>query len=90
MKEYYILINPEFCPRGPGYLGAVISRHRTVEAAERAQARVQREALTPIHTKIVTLHFWPGTEEYVGSEYCNGYKPAVIVPEHQRCKLEDM
>lgn len=69
LKQYFILINPDYFPRGPGWLGAVISRHYTCKAALDAQDRVHREALTPITTAVYSNHFMPGLEEYLGAEY---------------------
>jgi hypothetical protein len=79
-KTYYILINTEYYPRGPGWLGAMISWHHTLEAAVKAREKVLREALYPPTTDkpwtdIVSLHFIPAQEDYVGARYVgiNGF-----------------
>jgi hypothetical protein len=89
MKTYYILINS-----GMGYdrpyevhgvkksfrqLGAVISRHRTLAAALKNRAFIEKHTLGPITTDVVTLHFWPSHDDYIGEEYCGAnnfsYRP---------------
>lgn len=50
-------------------LGAVISRHHTMEAASRARRKVIANALGPIKTDIVRLHFWPDHDDYIAEAY---------------------
>lgn len=77
-KTYFILIRPDFYPRGPGWLGAIISRHYTMTAALNAQDRVHREAFVPITTAVYSNHFMPRTDEYLGAEYGDGHKPVHV------------
>lgn len=67
-KTYYILIDPDYAPRGPGLLGAIISRHYSMTAALDAQDRVHREALEPITTSVYSAGVMPRVQEYLGAE----------------------
>ncbi len=84
-KQYFILINTDFFPRGPGWLGAVISRHYRIETSIKAQERVHREALTPITTAIYQNHFMPVLEEYLATGYGG---PEIRHPVHVRTILK--
>jgi hypothetical protein len=80
-KAYYILINPDHAPRGPGWLGAVISRHYSMVAALNAQDRFHREALTPVTTAVYSSQVMPGVNDYLGAEYCGpnvSHKPVHV------------
>lgn len=82
-KTYFILINPDSLPHEPGYLGAVISRHRTMQAALNAQDRAHREACEPITTAVYSNPTMPRVTEYLATGYM--LKPA---PVHVRTILK--
>jgi hypothetical protein len=86
MKTYYILINPDYAPRGPGWLGAVISRHYTMVAALNAQDRVHYKAIRPLTTAVYSNHFMPRTLDYLAEAYGG---PGVIKPVHVRTILKN-
>jgi hypothetical protein len=87
-KLYFILINSDMAydyeyevkgeKKTTHKLGAVISRHHTMKAALRARARVIKNALGPIQTDIVRLHFFIGHDDYVAEAYggCGGFRYA--------------
>jgi hypothetical protein len=68
IKTYFILINPEYTPREPGWLGTVISSHDTATAAFNAQDRVHERSFIPLTTAVWSAHFMPGINEYLGAE----------------------
>jgi hypothetical protein len=82
-KTYFILINSgmaydsEYEIRGEKkiahHLGAVISRHHTIQAALRARDKVTARALNPIKTDILRLHFWPHSDDFIAEAYGGPY-----------------
>jgi hypothetical protein len=87
-KLYFILINSGMAYdyqyeingqlRTSHKLGAVISRHHTIQAAQRAMARVVKNALGPVKLDIVRLPFFIGHDDYVAEAYggANNYRYA--------------
>lgn len=66
--KYFILVNSGMRPVSEyKCYGAFLSWHRTLEAAQKAERRVHRKALTSIQTAILGMDFIPYTSDYIGN-----------------------